>query len=61
MTLKTQSDWLKRRKAEFGYSGDDFVMPNSGLRRSAEKRDLLRKLAKLREGNLKALKFIANF
>jgi hypothetical protein len=61
ITLQAQSDWLKRRKAELGYSGNEFVSPNSGARRTAEKRALLRKLADLRQTSEKALKFTANF
>jgi hypothetical protein len=36
---------IERRKAELGLSGDDYVLPNSGNFRTAEKRDLLRAIA----------------
>lgn len=32
---------LERRKAELGFSGDQYVLPNSGTNRTAEKRELL--------------------
>jgi hypothetical protein len=32
---------IERRKAQLGISGDDYVLPNSGLYRSPEKRALL--------------------
>ncbi len=32
---------LDRRKAELGFSGDQYVLPNSGANRTAEKRELL--------------------
>ena len=61
VTLKAQSDWLEKRKAELGYAGNAFVMLNSGRRRSASKRALLRKLARLRAANPNALQFDAKF
>jgi hypothetical protein len=36
---------LDQRKARLGYSGHDFVRPNSGVGRTPAKRTLLRKLA----------------
>ena len=32
---------LDRRKAELGFSGGEYVLPNSGANRTAEKRELL--------------------
>jgi hypothetical protein len=60
-TLQAQSDWLERRLSELGYSGHDFVAPNSGSRRTPEKRALLRKLIELRQRSEDALKFTAVF
>jgi len=60
-TLQAQSEWLEQRLAELGYSGHDFVASNSGTRRTQEKRSMLIRLQKLREGNDKALHFAAHF
>jgi hypothetical protein len=36
---------LEERKKALGYAGNDFVMPNSGVSRTPEKRALLKQLA----------------
>jgi hypothetical protein len=56
-TLEAQSAWLEKRKAELGYSGNDFVAANPGERRTPEKRALLKRLEALRANNDKALDF----
>lgn len=43
-TLEQQSDWISRRKTELGLSGHDYVSPNSGARRTASKKALLKKI-----------------
>ena len=35
---------LERRKANLGFTGANYVMPNSGVNRTPEKRELLRAL-----------------
>lgn len=35
---------IDRRKAELGLSGNDYVLPNSGVGRTNEKRELLKLL-----------------
>lgn len=45
MTLNDLEARIERRKAELGFVGDGYVMPNSGEDRAPEKRELLRILA----------------
>ncbi len=45
MTLKDLEQRIERRKAELGFVGGSYVMPNSGEARTPEKRELLRVLA----------------
>lgn len=40
-TLAEQAAFLARRKAELGITGNDFVLANSGRRRTEAKRELL--------------------
>ena len=42
MTLTEKEKQIARRKAELGYTGRNYVAPNSGERRTEEKRELLR-------------------
>jgi hypothetical protein len=42
ITLSEKESQLARRKAELGYTGRDYVAPNSGARRTPAKRELLR-------------------
>jgi hypothetical protein len=60
ITLKAQSDWLAKRKAELGLTGIDYLPVNPGGRRSSEKRALLRKLRSLAADNPRALRFKGN-
>ena len=41
MKLEEFERRIERRKAELGLAGDDYVLPNSGLTRTPEKRELL--------------------
>ncbi|MCX7362175.1 MAG: hypothetical protein NTV97_09975 [Alphaproteobacteria bacterium] len=41
MKLEEFEKLIERRKAELGLEGDDYVLPNSGVSRTAEKRELL--------------------
>ena len=45
MTLNDLETRIERRKAELGFVGGSYVMPNSGKTRTPEKRELLRVLA----------------
>jgi hypothetical protein len=58
-TIQEQSEFLARRKAELGITGTDYVQANPGGRRTPEKRALLERAERLREGNPNALKFSA--
>lgn len=44
-TLKQLEESIDRKKAALGLSGDGYVLPNSGVNRTSEKRDLLKALA----------------
>lgn len=41
-TIQAKADALARRKAVLGIVGQEYVAPNSGARRTASKRQLLR-------------------
>ena len=41
MTLKDLEDWIEKRKKDLGLSGNGYVMANSGVNRTLEKRKLL--------------------
>ena len=41
---------LDRRKAELGFTGDRYVLPNSGINRTAEKRALLEAIRSVASG-----------
>ncbi len=43
-TLKEQGEWIARRKAELGLTGNDYVPTNSGTRRTASKKALLKRI-----------------
>ena len=58
-TLKAQSEWLAKRKAELGLTGRDYVSANPGGRRTREKQAMLRRLEALRVGNPRAFDFKA--
>ena len=60
-TLKAQSEKLAQRKAELRLTGRDYVLANSGGRRTPEKRALLAKLREIASANPRAFKFKANF
>lgn len=60
-TLKAQSDWIEQRRAELGGKIDALIVPNSGVRRTPEKRALLRKLDEIRLNNPTALRFSAKY
>lgn len=49
VTLEELERRIERRKAELGFTGDDYVRPNSGERRSPEKRALLLAIQKTAE------------
>jgi len=46
ITIKELAEKVNQKKAEFGYSGGEFVQPNSGRRRTESKRALLRNIAR---------------
>lgn len=52
---------LEERLRAFGYTGNDFVMPNSGVSRTAEKRALLKALADMALASGREPPFKANF
>lgn len=52
---------LEERKKALGYTGNDFVMPNSGVSRTPEKRALLKELADTARAQGRAPRFKANF
>jgi hypothetical protein len=60
LTLQQQEEFLAQRKAELGYTGNDYVPVNSGARRTWSKRQLLRALAKAAEERGEAPRFAAN-
>ncbi len=45
VTVRQLEERIERRKALCGLSGNDYVLPNSGAKRTREKRELLRALA----------------
>lgn len=45
ITVRELEERIERRKALWGLSGKDYVLPNSGAKRTPEKRELLRALA----------------
>lgn len=45
ITVRQLEERIERRKAIWGLSGKDYVLSNSGARRTQAKRDLLRALA----------------
>ena len=45
VTLSQLEERIERRKTFLGLSGNDYVLPNSGVNRTREKRDLLRAIA----------------
>lgn len=61
ITIEEQKDWLERRKAELGISGDNFAPSNNGKRRTASKRALLDELRELAERDGQEPPFKANF
>jgi hypothetical protein len=52
---------LEERKKALGYTGNDFVMPNSGISRTPEKRALLKELADMARASGREPPFKANF
>ncbi|MBS0220036.1 MAG: hypothetical protein JSR91_04760 [Proteobacteria bacterium] len=61
MTLRDLETRIERRKAEMGFVGARYVMPNSGEARTSEKRELLRALNAEAEKRLTPLPFEANY
>lgn len=61
MTLNDLEARIERRKAELGFVGGSYVMPNSGEARAPEKRELLRILAAEAEERRDTLPFKANY
>jgi hypothetical protein len=61
MTLNDLEARIERRKAELGFVGGSYVMPNSGEARAPEKRELLRILAAEAEERRDSLPFKANY
>lgn len=59
--LAEYSAWLEKRKAELGLTGRDYVPKNSGLRRTPEKRALLKWIKDECEKKGKTPPFDANF
>jgi hypothetical protein len=51
---------IERRKASLGFSGDDYVLPNSGANRTTEKRELLRLIQIVAARNGRKPTFTAN-
>lgn len=51
---------IDRRKAILGFSGGDYVLPNSGVNRTDEKRELLRLIQIAAVKNGKESAFTAN-
>lgn len=51
---------IDRRKAILGFFGNDYVLPNSGVNRTKEKRELLRLLQSAAAENGKEPVFTAN-
>ncbi len=60
MTFEAQQQSLARRKAELGFAGTDYVLPNSGLSRTPEKRALLRAMKRAADERGFELPFQAN-
>jgi hypothetical protein len=60
-TLKAQSKWIEQRRAELGQGIEVLVVPNSGHRRTLEKRALLQKLQEIRADKPDALQFFAKY
>jgi hypothetical protein len=52
---------LEERKKALGYVGNDFVMPNSGVSRTPEKRELLKTLAEAARKSGREPAFKANY
>lgn len=52
---------LEQRKAELGIVGNDYVMPNSGVNRTSEKRRLLQFIYEQCLRNNRKPPFLANF
>ncbi len=52
---------LEERLRALGYTGNDFVMPNSGVSRTPEKRALLKTLADMARASGREPPFKANF
>ena len=52
---------LEKRQRTLGYTGDDFVAPNSGASRAPEKRELLRTLAEAARKSGREPAFKANY
>lgn len=52
---------LEERKKALGYTGNDFVMPNSGVSRTPQKRALLKELADLAYASGRGPRFKANY
>ena len=61
MTFEEQQRSLERRKAEFGFTGNDYVLPNSGANRTPEKRALLRAMKRAADERGLDLPFKASF
>jgi len=61
ISLKQLEKDVDRRKAQLGLSGDDYVLPNSGVNRTPEKRELLRALAENAAKQGRAPAFQAKF
>lgn len=60
-TLAEQENRIERRKAELGIVGRSYVTPNSGRRRTSEKRELLRRMERDRQARGLALAFQAAY
>jgi hypothetical protein len=61
MTFEEQQESLERRKAELGLTGTDYVLPNSGVSRTPEKRALLRAMKQAADERGVELPFKASF
>ncbi len=59
ITIAEKQQQLARRKAELGYTGRDYVAPNSGARRTPEKQELLRTIRREAEARNRVPAFAA--
>ncbi|WP_417827735.1 hypothetical protein [Thalassospira sp.] len=61
ITLKELGESIERKKAELGYSGQDYVVRNSGKFRTESKRALLRNIEAAAKARGKEPTFKANY